>query len=658
MSDPRVVIVDNYDSFTYNLVQLVGELTGVRAHVVTHDVPIDEIGLDEATHVILSPGPGHPARPEDFGVCEQVIERVRVPLLGVCLGHQGIVRSFGGKVVAAERVMHGYRSAVEHSGSGLFDSVPQGALVVRYHSLRALEPLPDQLRVTARSDDGVVMAVEHVSRPIYGIQFHPESVLTEAGSIVLANFLGLPGGMESRAVSSAPRRRPSRRRRVEWRKLDREVDSLALYSRLVPGRAGRFWLDSAMTVPSSPKSAPARFSFFGACEHEVSCAAEDALPALQRIADQLDVHVETDLPFEFVGGYVGFLGYELGAAFGHRRLAESEHADLRLMRCDRLIAIDHLDKKTYAVASGADSDADREWLERTMDLIEGLPAPAGHPQTASGSPPPVQLHRSIEQYLSDIERCLEAIRAGDSYELCLTNQCETSTTDGALDLYRRLRRHNPAPYAALLELEGLSVLSSSPELFLHLDRDGDVVSKPIKGTRARRGSEADDAEARRELGDSPKDRAENLMITDLLRNDLGRVCQLGSVRCDPLMDLESFATVHQMVTTVRGRLRAEDGLVQLLAATFPGGSMTGAPKRRAMEILATLEGRPRGVYSGAIGYLGHGGVAALSIAIRTAVLRGGRVTVGAGGAIVAGSEPLAEVEEMRCKAEAVLGALG
>ena len=232
--------------------------------------------------------------------------------------------------------------------------------------------------------------------------------------------------------------------------------------------------------------------------------------------------------------------------------------------------------------------------------------------------------RGREHYLANIETCKRLLEAGESYEICLTNTLALPAPRDPFELYRVLRRVNPAPYGAYLRMREGAVLSSSPERFLRVTRDRTVEAKPIKGTARRGADAAADAAARDALARSPKDRAEHLMIVDLLRNDLGLVSQIGSVHVPKLMDVESYETVHQLVSTIRGRLRDDVDLVDCIRATFPGGSMTGAPKLRTMEIIDALEGAPRGVYSGALGYLALNGTADLSIVIRTLVATRGR----------------------------------
>jgi para-aminobenzoate synthetase len=278
------------------------------------------------------------------------------------------------------------------------------------------------------------------------------------------------------------------------------------------------------------------------------------------------------------------------------------------------------------------------------------------PEPFAHSRPEVELRlrHDRRRYLDLIAGCLDAIHDGESYEVCLTNMVYADVPVDHWRMYRSLRHASPAPFAAYLRLRSLAVLSSSPERFLRVSRTGAVESKPIKGTRPRGLTPAEDELLRAELAESEKDRSENLMIVDLVRNDLGRCAEVGSVHVPRLFDVESYATVHQLVSTVRARLRSDSTAVAVVRAAFPGGSMTGAPKIRTMEIIDELEAGPRGVYSGAIGYFSLSGAADLSIVIRTAVVTPDGMSYGIGGAIVALSDPDAEFEETAVKAAPLL----
>ena len=308
------------------------------------------------------------------------------------------------------------------------------------------------------------------------------------------------------------------------------------------------------------------------------------------------------------------------------------------------------------------------------DLVAGRPSAASRAELAAEraaaalAMPPLDwtaeaewvADLSPEDYAANVRRVLDYILAGDIYQANFTQRWiapRPIRLDG-LDLYRRLRALSPAPYAAFIQ-DGLgqAIVSASPERFLELSAGGRVDTRPIKGTRGRGASEAEDRELAASLLASAKDRAENLMIVDLLRNDLGRVAETGSVKVPELNALYSFASVHHLVSTVTARLRPGLGPIDLIRACFPGGSVTGTPKIRAMEIIDALEAGRRGAYCGAIGWIGLDGTMELSIAIRTMTLTQDRVIAQAGGGIVADSDPMGEYHEALTKARAMLATL-
>jgi anthranilate/para-aminobenzoate synthase component I len=253
-----------------------------------------------------------------------------------------------------------------------------------------------------------------------------------------------------------------------------------------------------------------------------------------------------------------------------------------------------------------------------------------------------------------VQKAREFIAAGDIYQVNLTHTLSARWAPDPAGFHARLRAASPAPFSCLLELGDTAVVSASPECFLAIDGRR-VITRPIKGTRPRR---EDDAVAARELQASPKERAELVMITDLERNDLGKVCEYGSVRVTGLCELETFAQVHHLVSTVEGLLYPGVSAIRAVRACYPGGSITGAPKIRAREIIAGLEQTPRGIYTGALGFFGCDGRAVFNIAIRTLVLRAGRATFGIGAGIVADSDPGLEYEETLHKAAGLMAALG
>jgi para-aminobenzoate synthetase len=707
----KTLLIDNYDSFAYNLFQLLGEANGEEPFVVRNDAASwAELARLDFDNVVISPGPGRPERVEDFGVCADAIRHAKVPLLGVCIGHQGIGALHGAAIVPAPEPVHGRLSAVLHDDSPLFAGIPREFQAVRYHSLCVEQPLPDALRGIAWTSDGVLMALEHRQRPLWGVQFHPESVCAEHGRQLIENFRELSacfsaresrasrgdgwghprtGGYSERAKPASPGEgvptRPNRKLVVS--RLEQPVDPEQAFVSLYRKSANAFWLDSSRT------DGDARFSFIGddggpmgatvtydVTAGEVRIERDGEVELRQEsIFDYLATELARpapagpELPFEFGCGFAGWLGYELKAECGGEAAHESPLPDAAFVFAGRMLAFDHTAGHTYllCLTEPGEERAATEWLAATARRLEVLASPptgrkanpefahrpvGGH--AAGGTP---RLARSRDRYLEEIAECKRLLGEGETYEVCLTNQVAVDR-DGVdaepLDLYRTLRRVNPAPFASFVRFGGTAVLSSSPERFLRVGRDGWAEARPIKGTSRRGGTPAEDVRLAERLRGDEKNRAENLMIADLLRNDLGSVCELGTVHVPALIQVESYATVHQLVTTVRGLLRTGLGPADCLRACFPPGSMTGAPKLRTMRIIDELEGAARGIYSGAVGYLGLGGGCDFSVAIRTIVVDGGTATVGAGGAIVAQSDPEAEYEEMLLKAGAATRALG
>ena len=893
-------------------------------------------------NIIISPGPGSPDRPQDFGICAGILLDPPAPVLGVCLGCQGIGWLYGLEVRKAPGgPMHGRTSVVLHEtaagGGGLFAGIPNGFKVVRYHSLALCpktpnEPWPADLQLTAWTADGVPMGLQHRTKPLWGVQFHPESICTEYGQRLVANFLALAeahtaksclpfschtpapamsslyayvksderrgsgalaadvesGGTATSKITLPAPPLPHKRLKLLYRRFKSKLDSETVYMTLLGADRRSFWLDSARHQPTEAAS---RFSYMGGstgplCYHltydlrrrsleqvwvdgrktrhedcDVFAFVEQELQACQMAysasssgfpsracdpgpfcEDQKGCEdQEKRLPFEFHGGLVGYLGYELKElcddAGASPNVHQAQEPDAVLLFADRFLVWDHQEGHIYVVALADDEgegvdDAEgseesaRGWLDTTesqlrslsslslrqtiaakhqamsgahaagsacvtgivtpptttasrtvadetsaagqqavggvmragnkpsQPLLETLPISIplagaaiggsdavgrqndrnqdeppttgddGYEQEPSSSPsgpgalsfPPVKptaplfeggpgsvpggaknhwengdqetacceptfsrasfrapaathlasasiegtgfvTADSQERYEAKVRKCLEFLVEGESYELCLTTR-HRSSQGMRLDppsFYQRLRSVNPAPYSALLRCGStLTVCSSSPERFLRISSGGLCDSKPIKGTRRRGSSIEEDQVICQELRSCEKDLAENLMIVDLVRNDLGRVCMPGSVRCPKIMDVESFATVHQLVSTIEGQKLHHVSSVDVIRATFPMGSMTGAPKKRSLALLDQLESDARGVYSGAIGFLSLNGAVHLNVAIRTAVLTDDGVKVGAGGAITVLSDPRDEWEEMQLKAEALL----
>jgi para-aminobenzoate synthetase len=690
----RTLLVDNHDSYTYNVFHLLAAASGEEPTVINNDVVSWKVlSRWDFDAIVLSPGPGRPERWHDFGVCADILRYSEIPVLGICLGHQGLGHVLEGTVVTAPEAMHGRLSRVRHADRGLFEGIPQNFSVVRYHSL-AITELGFDGHVIARSDDGVVMGIEHLRRPMWGVQFHPESVATEHGRAIVENFYDLahrhrpPRSRGVRKLVKKARRLPVLRDSEEgfkltMRPIEGEPSTELLFERLFADAEHAFWLDSA--------DAPTRLaqsSYLGTSAGPDHCVLEHRVGegvtvdrsgtrTMRRasIFDVLDrecakhaIEPPAGLARGLLGGFVGYLGYECKADCGSPNVHRSDLPDAVLMLANRVVAVDHTTKRTYLLALHRDGDAAEaeQWLDEAEAAVyqaldtpvtELASRPTDPPEQGFDEPIVFSCGRGRRRYLADIARCQAEMAAGESYEVCLTDQISTDAGPDPFELYRGLRRSNPSPFAAYLKLGAVAIVSSSPERFLSVDRDRRVEARPIKGTTPRSDDPAIDAANRAELTNDEKTYAEHLMIVDLLRNDLGRVCEVSSVSVPELMIVEDYATVHQLISTVSGVLDEERNAVECARACFPGGSMTGAPKQRTMEIIDDIEREARGVYSGAIGYFGFDGSMDLSIVIRTIVMRPGRTTIGAGGAIVMQSDPEDEFDEILLKARAPMAAI-
>jgi para-aminobenzoate synthetase len=615
----RVLVLDNRDSYTGILASLIGWLVGERPRVVLNDaVGVEEIREWGPDAIVISPGPGRPDVAGDFGVCEKVFDAFPgVPVLGVCLGHQGLGVWAGARVVR-EAPVHGYTSEIFHSGMGLFEGLPCPFKATRYHSLVVeRESVPDCLEVTAWTASGLVMGLRHRTLPFYGVQFHPESSATMLGTGILANFLGVPFLKARPAVPRVDqalleKNRQSWPERLPW------VDPALVFGGHFAKLETAFWLDS------DPKGGPySRWSVMGTGKQLEKGELRAALGWREQ-EPGLEVG---SLPYG--PGLYGFRGYGGGKGLPGRAAALLP-AEAWIL-AEEVVLFDHHERCVYA----------RD--KRIVEELEVLP---------EAEEPVLRPNRSKRDYLLEIERIFEELYAGNSYEVCLTLGAEFEVQN-ALGYYRYLREKSPGAYGAFLKFKEGFVVSVSPELLVKVDGLGLVESAPIKGTRPRGKTSKEDEQLLWELLNSEKDQAELQMITDLIRNDLALACVPGSIVVLEDRQVTEHTLVWHTSSLIRGTLEVD--VLGLMEKVFPGGSVTGAPKYRTMEILNELERRARGVYTGSIGYVGRDGRMVMSVAIRTAEIdQEGRGWTGAGGAVVVGSKGEEEWEEVMVK----LGVMG
>ncbi|WFD44702.1 aminodeoxychorismate synthase [Malassezia psittaci] len=844
---PRIAIIDHHDSYTRNLLSLLcatldlsasPESLANRVVIIPYTHPalapenVHDHFLPYVDAIILSPGPGDPSNDEDFASSRRLLQNpslVQVPILGICLGHQGIATSFGASTRQLSEPFHGRKRALvmeegaEHSMEmrGILDDICPGTEVICYNSLVIDETtLPSNIRVVARSkgtsgEDSIIQAIEHTDLPYYGIQFHPESVESEGGNIVLRNFLynvamywtkkdpervsswtdqlcALPPdliqlGQTCVAPSRVIEQEKSNGKQYELlqtvielphRKTLNEtlakdmvsiVDTLFRKPKHSNAMGGCVWLDSASAKnPQSEISLLSRSDFtlsydmssqLSLCIQRADASVEsvcletgtdslwDWMSDLQWDLQQATQSLNTEpidanpeaRPCIFPAGFVGYWGYEmkdesldLGALSAHRyeHRAKSEGFDRMSIPaaywafCNKVLRYEHKTqtwtasvlvrrdtecsvgtqlgaleeglKQLGGASIGVSTTDAKHWFDSVRKVITEV---CSQPNLRTTNPSiqlaPLRAVDNCETYQKKINQAKEYIAQGKSYELCLTTQFEgdvsfdTHNYDAYFELYTNLRAINPAPFGAYLELLPLdkdtpqAILSTSPERFLTVTQDEHLEMRPIKGTLVRPGwskgeedwlqqafvdpemqkhVQEEDERRKAKLRADPKERAENLMIADLIRADLQAVCYPGSVQVPRLISLETYETVHQLVTSVTGKLRPGIGCVEAAKRCFPPGSMTGAPKRRSVELLETLEKTPgypqqltrrRCIYSGALGFMGVTGTSNLSVVIRTVFAQGSNVIVGAGGAVTILSSAQGEWDEVLTKLSSV-----
>jgi len=440
--------------------------------------------------------------------------------------------------------------------------------------------------------------------------------------------------------------------------LENWVEPDVAFSTLYSESANSFWLDSGI-------DASAGKSYCGASTQVISVPAGTSATAfVEHVAATLAEHrVLTDTAAAALG-WVGWLGYELRSLTlgDDSGTVRSRYPDAAMMFVDRCLEFDHQSKQVSLVAIGQDWTGELlQWRDATVSALANpfpLPRPAVAIAVRSAIAPTVTWHESDAQYRANIAACQAAIIAGEAYQLCLTTEASVDAHPDPVRTYLALRASSPTHHGGFLRVGEVSVVSASPEQYLSVSPGGVIESAPIKGTRRRDVDPLADEALRDELAHNEKERAENLMIVDLMRNDIGKISVVGSVSVPSLHQVESYAHVHQLVSRVRGQLLPGVTGFQAALSCFPAGSMTGAPKQRATVILEGLEKRARGIYSGAFGRFGIDGSVDLAMVIRSIIIDADGVTIGAGGGITVDSIPSEELAEVKLKAAALLAVLG
>ena len=850
----KTLLIDNYDSYTYNLYQLLSRVNGIEPQVIFNNQfnSWNELinSVDSFDNIIISPGPGTPTNSKDFGISMDAIKYAEVPILGVCLGHQGIGHCFGGKVKKATEPMHGRLSAIKHDNSDLFYNIPQDFNVVRYHSLIIEDPMPSELMKTAWTTDGIIMGLKHKTKPIYGVQFHPESICTQYGEQLIENFK-LISFLNKKSKNSMiiqsklsfineNKPKPiTQQRHIHISTINTTKDNLEMiFETIYSNLSANIWLDSSSDHIYEINK-PLTFSIMTGLEHKNDYSIEylgnnqlikrenwenknepKIITLNENIFEFLSKQIENEKSIETIYNYennnhcnisflplnitemlFGYLSYELRETTKHlltkqqsnqsnifgkynltidnnmftetKWINQLNHPLAVFLKPTQLLLFDHQTNLLYVISlttinTSNNSINETLVLKQTnqkqnqllnnkiqqilfqkitststststfeLDLQNELILLENIKQNNFANNLTLISNKSEFEYKNLILKCIELIQQGQTYEICLTSQFrgiihnnyENNITNNNSNnnknknnnnnnnnnnskfnfrLYKLLRKGNSAPYSSYFHYNplnkytlndfdrnisslylnwtqnesnesiktnetnefnenksnkfiqsnetniinimnitnnntnqnGFTILCSSPERFIKSNNNRNIETKPIKGTAKKniKNNILDNIIIHNLMNDE-KSIAENLMIVDLLRNDFGRICEINSINVTKLISLESYHKIHQLVTTINGKIRNNCNIIDVFVSIFPGGSMTGAPKIRTMEIIDEFENHSRGIYSGAIGYIGLNGICDFNIVIRTALITNQNITIAAGGAIIMLSEP-------------------
>jgi para-aminobenzoate synthetase len=683
-----LLLIDSYDSFTYNLKALVERATNRHVVVVhndqlTKDELLQYLPLFEA--VIIGPGPGNPSNSEDVGVIPLLFDQ-RIPLLGICLGFQSLCLSQGCEVKRLEDVKHGQVYNVHHDEDPLFHGIENEFPSVRYHSLFVPE-LTDSLVKLAHTveanGDEVLMAVKHATHPWYGVQYHPESICSKFGFNLIVNFMTLADTFNKKRslvkddallcklissikveplISSKRRSFKLHQKSINSKRSALEIcDSLQqqshefilLNSASSPGEWSIIALPSRSSLRISHSTENNNTVFLNQNGKQWT---EQIISIWTYISSFMsDKLIVSSSHFPFIGGLIGIFSYEEGHHLQLGKLPKmttSNIPDTNLVFVEECILLNNTTGETFITSLNSISQ---------LEEIESLLEYESTPITFIDSIHAHYINKPDEALYKDLfNQCQSFLHSGDSYELCLTTSTEIgiSSTLHPWEIYKLLTLRNPSPYSAYFNFDDCILLSSSPERFISWD-NSKCELRPIKGT-VKKTDTMTFARAS-EILNTPKELGENLMIVDLIRHDLYQL--LDEVRVSKLMSVEEYKTVYQLVSVISGIFKSEYSGIDILSKSLPPGSMTGAPKRRSVEILQQLENSRRGLYSGVCGYWSLENRADWSVIIRSIFHYKGDLKntdsinhwrIGAGGAITVLSDPDGEWEEMLTKLDSAL----
>jgi para-aminobenzoate synthetase len=700
----KILLIDNYDSFTYNVYQYLKEMKNEVICTRNDKISIKEIEEMNPDIIFISPGPGNP---RSAGICLEVVKYFggKISIFGICLGHQVIGEAFGGKIVHAKELYHGKTSEILTNANGVFENLQSEFKATRYHSLVVeKETLPDCFEVTCQTSDGEIMGIKHKNYNIEGVQFHPESIMTEIGKKILLEFLQRTKRIigkdfinkitkyedeniikfnELNCVKKIGVKQYALKFNIKDNFLGIFENIRAKYGECnctildsVDGPAvdcGKSYIgvfpkyeliisNSRMKISTDNRCICDIFienfkELYDIKEEDFNLKGHkfsDIYPIISTIFKAKKMH---DVDINFSNGLIGVFSYEYLhyiEKIDNKNKSVLKFPDVHLKYFSTILQYDKNTSELVVINNEIPGiEQTKLDIERLLDEKENLIKNDIDNNGIQHSKSEIFSNMTKEEFFSRVARAKQYIKEGDIFQIQIGRRLHVKENIKPFDVYKKLRRLNPTPYMFYWECEDYQLISNSPELQLKVE-NGKIIIRPIAGTSKGKGKTKEEAQLlKQELENNPKEQAEHIMLVDLARNDIGRIATSGSVRVSKLMKTEEFSHVFHLISSVEGEILGEINTMKLFESTFPAGTLTGAPKVRAMEIINELENEERGPYGGAFGFFEFNGNILSSIIIRTILRKEEDLYLHASAGIVADSKDYLEWNEIQHKTETI-----
>ncbi|EKQ58282.1 MULTISPECIES: chorismate-binding protein [unclassified Clostridium] len=705
----KILLLDNYDSFTFNVYQYLKEMKNEVICIRNDKISIKEIEEMNPNIIVISPGPGNP---KSAGICLDVVRyfKGKISIFGICLGHQVIGEAFGGNIIHAKELYHGKTSKIFTNSKGVFENLPNEFMATRYHSLVIeKKTLPDCFEITCQTIEGEIMGIKHKNYNIEGVQFHPESIMTDIGKSILLEFLhrseklvrgdfiNTNNSIEDENVikiNEINRVKPIEIKQHAF-KFGFKNDFLSIFESI---RAN--YGDCSCTILDSVDGpttdcGKSYIGVFPQYELIVSNGRmkinTDNRPIydifIENFKDQYDINEEDfnlkgrkfsdiypiisaifketkmhDMEVSFSNGLIGVFSYEYLhyiEEISNKNQSVLKFPDIHLKYFSTILQYDKNTSELIVINNEIPGVKNVSIdIEKILVQEVSITDNNTHNNGIYNSKFEEFSNTTKEEFLYKVAKAKHYIKDGDIFQVQIGRRLHLKKNINPFSVYKKLRRSNPTPYMFYWENKDYQLISNSPELQLKVENEN-VIIRPIAGTSKGKGKTKEEAKIlKQELENDPKEQAEHIMLVDLARNDIGRIAAAGSVKVSELMKTEEFSHVYHLISNVEGKVLGKINTMKLFESTFPAGTLTGAPKVRAMEIINELENEERGPYGGAFGFFEFNGNILSSIIIRTILRKGENLYLQASAGIVADSKDYLEWNEIQHKTETIKQVLG